>query len=130
MRASKRVPNHPMTLISQVAARNCRKRKIDQIKQLEDDVQRIRCKKSELIAEHEKLVAQRGHWTDLVRRLHDHCLKVIVKFGTKKRNLFHKCFFLYRNWGTIRTTGPFSPITTDKSTSFPGVSWTRTTPQR
>ncbi|TRY68417.1 hypothetical protein TCAL_02505 [Tigriopus californicus] len=62
---------------NKVAARNCRKRKIDQIKQLEDDVQRIRCKKSELIAEHEKLVAQRSHWTDLVKRLHDYILKEV-----------------------------------------------------
>ena len=62
----------------QVAARNCRKRKIDQIKQLETDVQRIRCRKTELITEHEKLVAQRNHWADLVKRLHDHVLKVRV----------------------------------------------------
>ena len=59
-----------------MAARNCRKRKIDQIKQLEDDVTRIRCRKTELINEHEKLVGQRNHWSDLVKRLHDHVLKV------------------------------------------------------
>jgi hypothetical protein len=62
----------------QVAARNCRKRKIDQIKQLESDVHRIRCRKTELINEHEKLVAQRNHWADLVKRLHDHTLKVSI----------------------------------------------------
>ena len=61
-----------------MAARNCRKRKIDQIKQLETDVQRIRCRKTELITEHEKLVAQRNHWADLVKRLHDHVLKVNI----------------------------------------------------
>ena len=67
-----------LALIDQVAARNCRKRKIDQIKQLETDVQRIRCRKTELITEHEKLVAQRNHWADLVKRLHDHVLKVNI----------------------------------------------------
>ena len=60
-----------------MAARNCRKRKIDQIKQLEDDVGRIRNQKSDLIREHERLMAQRTHWTDMVKRLHDHVLKVI-----------------------------------------------------
>ena len=60
----------------QVAARNCRKRKIDQIKQLEDDVTRIRTQKGDLLKEHERLVADRSHWTDLVKRLHDYVLKV------------------------------------------------------
>ena len=59
-----------------MAARNCRKRKIDQIKQLEDDVGRIRNQKGELVREHERLMAQRSHWTDMVKRLHDHVLKV------------------------------------------------------
>ena len=75
-----------ITIISylyQVAARNCRKRKIDQIKQLETDVQRIRCRKTELITEHEKLVASRNHWGDLVKRLHDHVLKVNVSMVQK-----------------------------------------------
>ena len=66
--------------IFQVAARNCRKRKIDQIKQLEDDVGRIRNQKGELVREHERLMAQRSHWTDMVKRLHDHVLK--VRFAT------------------------------------------------
>ncbi|CAB4054665.1 Segmentation protein cap'n'collar [Lepeophtheirus salmonis] len=60
---------------NKVAARNCRKRKIDQIKQLEDDVTRIRCRKTELVQEHEKLSSQRSHWTDMVKRLHDYVLK-------------------------------------------------------
>ena len=63
-----------------MAARNCRKRKIDQIKQLEDDVGRIRNQKGELVREHERLMAQRSHWTDMVKRLHDHVLKVQCQF--------------------------------------------------
>ena len=63
-----------------MAARNCRKRKIDQIKQLEDDVGRIRNQKGELVREHERLMAQRSHWTDMVKRLHDHVPKVQFKF--------------------------------------------------
>ena len=73
-----------------MAARNCRKRKIDQIKQLEDDVGRIRNQKSDLIREHERLMAQRTHWTDMVKRLHDHVLKVI-----KTWNSTHSEFVLF-----------------------------------
>ena len=29
-----------------------------------------------MIREHERLMAQRSHWTDMVKRLHDHVLKV------------------------------------------------------
>ena len=65
-------------MISQVAARNCRKRKIDQIKQLEDDVQRIRCRKTELLQEHDRLLLERSRWSDKVKRLHDYVLKVLL----------------------------------------------------
>lgn len=60
---------------NKVAARNCRKRKIDQIKQLEDDVQKIRCRKTELIQEHDRLLLERSRWTEKVKRLHDYVLK-------------------------------------------------------
>ena len=75
--------------VSQVAARNCRKRKIDQIRQLEDDVTRIRTQKGDLIKEHDRLVAERSHWTDLVKRLHDHVLKVdLFEVSASKVTLF------------------------------------------
>jgi len=60
---------------NKVAAQNCRKRKIDQIKQLETEVTRIKCRKTELVTDHEKLMAQRATWADLVKRLHDFVLK-------------------------------------------------------
>ena len=64
-----------------MAARNCRKRKIDQIKQLEDDVQKIRCRKTELIQEHDRLLLERSRWTEKVKRLHDYVLKVSSKLN-------------------------------------------------
>jgi len=60
---------------NKVAAQNCRKRKIDQIKQLETEVTRIKCRKTELVGDHEKLLQQRATWSDLVKRLHDYVLK-------------------------------------------------------
>ena len=78
-----------------MAARNCRKRKIDQIKQLEDDVGRIRNQKSDLIREHERLMAQRTHWTDMVKRLHDHVLKVIKHEMTRIQS-FSFCISINR----------------------------------
>merc|ERR1712029_551941 len=55
-----------------VAARNCRKRKIDQIRQLEDDVTRIKTQKMDLNQEHRRLIGERSRWSDKVKRLHDY----------------------------------------------------------
>ena len=65
---------------NKVAARNCRKRKIDQIKQLEEDVHRIKCRKTELLQEHDRLLLERSRWSDKVKRLHDYVLKVTSKY--------------------------------------------------
>jgi len=43
---------------NKVSARNSRKRKTEQFKQLEDDVQKIRCQKTELIQEHDRLLLE------------------------------------------------------------------------
>ena len=76
-------------ILFQVAAQNCRKRKIDQIKQLETEVTRIKCRKTELVTDHEKLLQQRATWSDLVKRLHDYVLKVrSVKSSQDEMNNF------------------------------------------
>ena len=56
-----------------MAARNSRKRKTEQFKQLEDDVQKIRCRKTELIQEHDRLLLEQSRWTEKVKRLQDSC---------------------------------------------------------
>jgi len=45
-----------------VAAQNCRKRKIDQINQLEAQVEQARIRKSKLMSERESLYRQREEW--------------------------------------------------------------------
>ena len=61
---------------NKVAAQNCRRRKIDQIRQLETEVTRIKCRKTELVTDNNKLLQQRATWSDLVKNLHDYVLKV------------------------------------------------------
>ncbi len=114
-----------LTFVCQVAARNCRKRKIDQIKQLEDDVTRIRCRKMELVSEHEKLQAQRRQWNDVVKGMHDYILKVrttrpmqVVVLRT-----YYKCPFLFniRSLATTPASGSFRWTTTARCTSSRGA---------
>lgn len=50
------------SLTFQVAAQNCRKRKIDQIAQLEEEVHRARTRKQNLLMERETLFRQRDEW--------------------------------------------------------------------
>ena len=47
----------------QVAAQNCRKRKMDLISQLEDQVNKARRQKQSLLAEREELYRLRDEWT-------------------------------------------------------------------
>merc|ERR1712004_616897 len=48
---------------NKVAAQNCRKRKIDLISQLEEEVTRARQQKRNLMAEREELYRLRNEWT-------------------------------------------------------------------
>ena len=86
----------------QVAAQNCRKRKIDQIKQLETEVTRIKCRKTELVTDHETLLKQRAQWSDLVKRLHDYVLKVniiqIKSSLTKMQTSWRKSLLILIVW--------------------------------
>ena len=101
----------------QVAAQNCRKRKIDQIKQLETEVTRIKCRKTELVTDHEKLLQQRATWSDLVKRLHDYVLKVGHHSSSQLRNNI----LVSRNLAMTLSTGNYRWTTIDRSTSFPGL---------
>ena len=55
--------------VFQVAAQNCRKRKIDLISQLEEEVTRARQQKQNLMAEREELYRLRNEWTTKLQNL-------------------------------------------------------------
>ena len=56
-----------------MSARKSRERKVEQIKQLEGNVRKIRCRKTELIQEHDRLLLEQSRWTGKVKRLQDSC---------------------------------------------------------
>ena len=101
---------------NKVAAQNCRKRKIDQIKQLETEVTRIKCRKTELVGDHEKLLQQRATWSDLVKRLHDYVLKVCGI--TKCQVIFLTISNVFRSWAEILNIGSFRWTTIDRFIFF------------
>ena len=106
---------------NKVAAQNCRKRKIDQSKQLETEVTRIKCRKTELVTDHEKLLSQRSHWSDLVKRLHDFVLKANLtliptcpltlfsrSLGTTPRSGCSRCTSMVRFRSCVVTSPPLT----------------------
>ena len=101
---------------NKVAAQNCRKRKIDQIKQLETEVTRIKCRKTELVTDHEKLLQQRATWSDLVKRLHDYVLKVCGIIICQV--IFTTITNIFRSWAGILNIGSFKWITIDRFIFF------------
>ena len=58
-----------------MAAQNCRKRKIDQIQQLESQVQSARQRKHMLLMERENLFRQRDEWRSKMMRLEEDILE-------------------------------------------------------
>jgi len=63
-------------LLSQVAAQNCRKRKLDQIVTLADEVQHMREMKLQLQQEHDRLIKERARMKDKFGQLYSHVFQV------------------------------------------------------
>ncbi len=63
----------------QVAAQNCRKRKMDLISQLEAEVSRARQQKQMLLAEREELYRMRNEWTHKLLNLESEVLRGLNK---------------------------------------------------
>ena len=62
-----------------MAAQNCRKRKLDLISQLEEEVSRARQHKQSLIAEREELYRLRNEWTSKLQHLEADVLRGLNK---------------------------------------------------
>lgn len=61
---------------NKVAAQNCRKRKLDQILSLEDEVKQVRRRKDELQAQRERLFTERKRVSNKFSALHRHIFQV------------------------------------------------------
>lgn len=68
----------------QVAAQNCRKRKLDQIMSLADEVKQMRDRKHRLVRERDFLVAETQRMKNKYTQLYRHIFQVSKFFG----NLF------------------------------------------
>ena len=73
------VTNWNILLVLQVAAQNCRKRKMDLISQLEEEVNKARHQKQVLLAEREELYRLRSEWTSKLMNLEASVLRGLNK---------------------------------------------------
>lgn len=62
----------------QVAAQNCRKRKLDQILSLADEVRDARDRKHRLLAEHDFMISEKQRVKDKFAQLYHHIFEVSI----------------------------------------------------
>jgi hypothetical protein len=73
------VKTYHSILFFQVAAQNCRRRKLDLISSLEVEVNRARQHKQQLLAEREELYRLRHEWSEKLRQLEEAVLRGLNK---------------------------------------------------
>ena len=71
--------NKIVSFIFQVAAQNCRKRKLNLISHLQDEVDKYRQTKQNLLAERQELYRMRNEWTNKLLNLEDQVLRGLGK---------------------------------------------------
>ena len=69
-------PLDPLPLRRQLAAQNCRKRKLDQILTLAEEVQRAKDQKQQTLADHQFLLQERGRIKEKYSQLYRHVFQV------------------------------------------------------
>ena len=67
-----------LIFLLQIAAQNCRKRKIDQISELEEELGSVRSRKRNLLEEREKLMFDHMEWMVVLDKLKRHILEILV----------------------------------------------------
>lgn len=77
---------------NKVAAQNCRKRKLDQILSLADEVEEVRKRKERLLKEQESAVAERKRIMKKFQDLYKHIFEVIIR-----SDHLHHIFSRYSN---------------------------------
>jgi bZIP Maf transcription factor len=66
---------------NKIAAQNCRKRKVDQIAALADEVEVVRERKMRLLGERARLAREQEAWLERLRRLEAHILGALTRTG-------------------------------------------------
>jgi hypothetical protein len=75
----------------QIAAQTCRKRKIDQISELEEELGSVRSRKRNILEEHEKLMLDYMEWMVVLDKLERHILDELVMDKDKEWELRVTC---------------------------------------
>jgi hypothetical protein len=78
-------------ILFQIAAHNCRKRKIDQISELEEDLGSVRSRKRHLLEEREKLMLDYMEWMVVLDNLERHILDELEMDKDKEWELRVTC---------------------------------------
>ena len=83
--------NITISSLFQIAAQNCRKRKIDQIGELEEELGSVRSRKRNLLEEHEKLMFDHMECMVVLDKLERHILERLVMDKNKEWELRMTC---------------------------------------
>ena len=83
--------NITISSLFQIAAQNCRNRKIDQISELEEELGSVRSRKRSLLEEQEKLMFDHMEWMVVLDKLKRHILERLVMDKDKEWELRVTC---------------------------------------
>ena len=83
--------NTAILCLFQIAAHNCRKRKIDQISELEEELGSVKSRKKNLLEEREKLMLDYMEWMVMLDKLEMYILDGLVMDKDKEWELRVTC---------------------------------------
>lgn len=80
---------------NKVAAQNCRKRKLDQILSLADEVEEVRKRKDKLLRDQESALSEKKRIMKKFQDLYKHIFEVSFRWLMHERNIFTQIFVLF-----------------------------------